>query len=75
MRIGIPCGLEQIHVEVAESNLVGVQRAPMARPLSDPQAAVREALENPIGFPALRRALTPDDRVVIVVDEQLQRLA
>jgi nickel-dependent lactate racemase len=35
---------------------------------------VRASLETPIGFPALRRALTPDDHVVIVLDEQLPRL-
>jgi hypothetical protein len=61
MRISIPCGLEQIYIEVAESNLVGVRRAPLSAPLPDPAGAVRDALENPMGFPALRRALTPDD--------------
>jgi nickel-dependent lactate racemase len=35
---------------------------------------VRAALEHPVDFPALRRALTPDDRVVVVVDEQLPHL-
>jgi nickel-dependent lactate racemase len=43
-------------------------------PLPDPSAAVRQALETPSGFPALRRALTPDDHVVIVVDERLPHL-
>jgi nickel-dependent lactate racemase len=74
MRITIPCGLEQIHVEVAESNLVGVRRAPIVPRICDVPAAVRAALETPIGFPALRRALTPDDHVVIIVDEHLPRL-
>src|SRR6516165_7101256 len=74
MRIGIPCGLEQIYVEVAEGNLVGVRRAPLAPGIEDPAAAIRTALEAPIGFPALRRALTPDDHVIIVVDEHLPRL-
>src|SRR5262249_3758702 len=74
MRIGIPCGLEQINVEVVEGNLVGVRRAPLAPGIEEPAAAIRAALEAPIGFPALRRALTPDDHVVIVVDEHLPRL-
>ncbi|HMF19104.1 MAG TPA: lactate racemase domain-containing protein, partial [Gemmataceae bacterium] len=74
MRIDIPCGPERIHIEVAESNLVGVRRAPIAPGIADVPAAIRAALESPIGFPALRRALTPDDHVVIVVDEHLPRL-
>jgi nickel-dependent lactate racemase len=35
--------------------------------------AVHDALEMPSGFPALRKALTPDDHVVIVADDQLPR--
>jgi nickel-dependent lactate racemase len=31
-------------------------------------------LETPLGFPALRRALTPDDHVAIIVDEKLPHL-
>jgi nickel-dependent lactate racemase len=36
---------------------------------------VRAALENPYDYPPLRRALTPDDRVTVVVDERLPGLA
>jgi nickel-dependent lactate racemase len=35
---------------------------------------MRRALEEPVGFPALRRALTPDDHIAIVVDERLPRI-
>src|SRR5438094_10320953 len=74
MRIGIDYGREHLAVEVRESTLVPVHRRPPAPPLADPAAAVRQALETPLGFPALRRALTPDDHVVIVIDEHLPRL-
>lgn len=50
-------------------------RGALPAPLADPAAAVRAALESPHDFPALRRALTPDDRVAIIVDERLPRLA
>jgi nickel-dependent lactate racemase len=53
---------------------VGVHRQAPAPPLGDPAAAVRAALEKPIGFPALKRALTPDDHVAVVLDEQLPLL-
>lgn len=74
MRVGIDYGLERLEVEVAERDLVRARQQTAASPLSDPSAAVREALEKPVGFPALRRALTPDDHVVILIDEQLSGL-
>ena len=40
----------------------------------DAAAAVRAALETPHGWPALRRAVTPDDHIAVVVDEQLPHL-
>jgi nickel-dependent lactate racemase len=72
MRIGMDYGREHLEFEVAEDNLIPSRRPPAA--LADPAAAVRAALEEPHGFPALRRALTPGDRVTVVVDERLPRL-
>jgi nickel-dependent lactate racemase len=74
MHVAIGCGLEQIDLEVRPDSLVGIHRAPAAPDLSDPAAAMRQALETPVGFPALRRALTPDDHVAVVVDEHLPHL-
>jgi nickel-dependent lactate racemase len=74
MRIAIGCGLESLEIEVPEAKLVKVQRQPPSPPLADPAAATRAALENPLDFPALRRALTPDDHVVVIVDEHLPHL-
>lgn len=73
MRMVVDCGLDRLEFEVADSKLIPGPHAPTA--VADPAAAVRAALEQPFGFPALRRALTPDDHVVIVVDEQLPQLA
>ncbi len=75
MQIGIDYGREHIDFEVEPGSLVALDRAPAGPPLSDPVAAVRDALETPHDWPALRRALTPDDHVAIIVDEQLPRLA
>src|SRR5262249_48001418 len=75
MRLGIAYGRQHLEVEVADSSLVGVDRPALAPPLADPGAAMRQALETPLGFPALRRALTPDDHVTIVVDEEVPHLA
>jgi nickel-dependent lactate racemase len=74
MRVGIEFGLERHEFDVPEDGLIGSRRPEAVPALADPGAAVREALESPLGFPALRRALTPDDHVVVVVDEQLPHL-
>jgi nickel-dependent lactate racemase len=73
MRIVMEYGRDRIDLEVAGPNLIA-SRPPPA-PLADPAAAVRAALEEPHGFPPLRRALTPDDHVTVVVDERLPHLA
>src|SRR6516225_5238947 len=73
MRIAMDCGLDRLEFEVAEDKLIPGPQPPPALP--DPAAAVRAALESPFGFPPLRRALTPDDHVTIVVDEELPHLA
>jgi nickel-dependent lactate racemase len=75
MRIDIPYGRSHLELQVEERNLVAVHRQPPESPVADVAAAVRSALEAPLGFPALRRALTPDDQVTVVVDEQLPRPA
>ncbi|MGH7227100.1 MAG: lactate racemase domain-containing protein, partial [Gemmataceae bacterium] len=73
MRIALDYGRERAEFEVAGERLVAELRPPAA--LADPAAAVRAALEGPHAFPALRRALTPDDHVAVVLDEQLPHLA
>jgi nickel-dependent lactate racemase len=73
MRVTIGYGRERRDYEVAEDRLIGDRRTP-ASDLLDRQAAVRAALEAPFHFPALRRAVTPDDHVAVIVDETLSHL-
>src|SRR6266508_2758047 len=75
MHLGILRGRERLELEVRADRLVAAHRVPPAPPLADPTAAVRDALEKPLGYPALRRALTPDDHVVVVVEESLPHFA
>jgi nickel-dependent lactate racemase len=74
MRVGVAYGTQRLDLDVPEQSLVGVRRTDPAPDLADAAAAVRRALEEPLGFPALRRALTPDDHVAVVVDERLPQL-
>src|SRR5262249_40488326 len=64
----------QLDMEVSDNRVIEAHQLPPAPPLGDVAGAVRAALETPLGFPALRRALTPDDHVTIVVDEHLPHL-
>lgn len=56
-----------------EAQIVGRRGSPLP-PLTNLPAALEDALEQPVGFPPLRRALTPDDHVVLALDEGLPRL-
>src|SRR6266545_2175653 len=75
MRTEITYGLERLEIEAPADTLVAAHRQPVAAALTDPAAAVAAALETPVGFPALRRALTPEDHVAVVVDEQVPQLS
>src|SRR5262249_39554166 len=72
MITGVEYGCEHFEANVQEGRLVQIEREPQTTPLDDLSLAVTDALERPIGFPSLRRALTPDDRVAIVLGEGLQ---
>lgn len=73
MGIVVSFGRERIEIDVGADKLVALQRSAVAPPLSSPAATLRLALEQPTRFPALRRALTPDDHVTIVIDDTLPR--
>jgi len=67
-------GTGPLAFDLAGARMLAVRRQPTAPPIADIPTAVRNALETPLNFPALRRALTPDDHVAIVVDEHLPDL-
>jgi nickel-dependent lactate racemase len=71
MRLDIPQELEHFGLRIPDAKLVRVERQPVTPGLSDPADAVRQTLDSPWHYPPLRRALTPDDRVVVVVDDRL----
>lgn len=60
---------------VPAERAVTLQRVAFAAPADSPAELVREALEKPFGFEPLRRALTPDDRITVVIDPRLPHLA
>jgi nickel-dependent lactate racemase len=63
-----------VSLAVDQANLVAASHEPVAPDVADLGAAVRGALDQPHNFPSLSRALTPDDRIAVVVDERLPKL-
>lgn len=72
MLVSLPYGRHRLQLDVDPARCPGVFHGPP--PLDDPVATLRQALESPLRFPPLRRALTPDDHLVVAVDEALPRL-
>jgi nickel-dependent lactate racemase len=60
-----------LSLEAPDSAHISGSRAQVTPNLADPAEALLGALENPREFPPLRRALTPDDHVAIIVDERM----
>lgn len=75
MRVGIDFGLDHLDVDVRDDAVVPLRQGAAAAPLADPGAALRAALESPVRFPPLRRALTPEDHIAVVVDGHLPHRA
>ena len=55
MQVGVNCGHERWEFEIAAEKLLAAP-AVIAPALADPATAVRNALEHPFAYPALRRA-------------------
>ncbi|MBX6314751.1 MAG: DUF2088 domain-containing protein, partial [Isosphaeraceae bacterium] len=68
MRVEVAFRDERLEFEVPEGRLVGVWQGPPDLSETEVRGLVLEALENPLGFPPLRQAVVPGDRVVIPWD-------
>jgi nickel-dependent lactate racemase len=69
-------GLNPWSVTVPPGKAVELRRAGIPSvPTGSPRELVRAALEAPFGFEPMRRALTPDDHVTIVLDDALPHAA
>lgn len=74
--IELAVGTTNWTVNVPDDARVELRRAPLSAPTAGPRELVRAALEAPFGFDSpLRRALTPEDRVTLVLDEKLPHVA
>lgn len=74
--IELDVGLSPWRMTVPSDSLIPVHRHADRRVANSPAELMRQALQSPFGLEVpLHRALTADDRVVIVLDESLPQLA
>ncbi len=71
----IQVGSETLELRIPPGVLVTGKRSGVPQVVQDVHALAAERLETPIEFPALRRALTPDDHLCIVVHEDTNGIA
>lgn len=67
--VTIPFGGDQLTFEVPDANLAEVLSPRPSEPLPDLEAAIVQALDRPIGQPPLKEWIKPDDRVLIISDD------
>jgi nickel-dependent lactate racemase len=64
----------ELRIELPAEATVADFSMPRGRPLTDPSEAVAAALSEPLGYPPLRLAVTPGDRVVLAIDKGVPQL-
>src|SRR5262245_780274 len=71
--VEVPVGRSRWSLSVRDRDRIALPE-PAHASVGDVRGAVVEALEHPTKFEAFRRAITPDDRIALVVDDSLPRL-
>lgn len=71
MRVSVDYQDKQIEFDVSTEALVGSWKGPSGLGPEQVGAALQDALEHPLDFPALRQMLVPGDRVAIALEGSL----
>ena len=74
MEVGVTYSEGRLRLAVDPEKLVGVWDGPPESPSADLAAAVAAALDDPLDFPPLARAVVPGDQVVIAADAEAARV-
>ncbi len=70
MNIAIAYGRKGLQIEVPDKNLYKVVEPKHLPGVEDPSEAVKKAIDNPIGSRPLRKRVSPEDNVTIVVSDK-----
>ncbi len=65
----------KLEIDDPHERLLEILSEQANRPVTDPQAAVRAALNEPCEYPPLRETVFPGDRIVIAVEERVPQAA
>lgn len=65
MRVEVDYAADRLELDLDADRVVGTWTGPPGLPAAALQERVRAALEDPLGYPPLRQAVVPGDRVVI----------
>jgi nickel-dependent lactate racemase len=71
MQVAVDFGEERLDFELPDERVVGVWHGPEPLPHAAVKELVLDVLERPRGFPPLRQAVVPGDRVVIPFEPDL----
>ena len=67
--INLRYGKDYRTLQIRERNLLGLVEPGPVPPATNPESAISEALDKPIGSPTLDRLATPGQRVTILIDD------
>src|ERR1041384_1034642 len=70
----VQIGSQHVALDIPEEKLLTVIREPPPSALVNISATISSVLEAPLEFPALRRALTPEDHLAILIQEEINGL-
>ncbi len=73
MRVVVDFQDDGLEFELPQERLVASWNGPRGVVPTEDVATIRDALENPHDFPALRHLVVPDDKVVIALDPTIPR--
>jgi nickel-dependent lactate racemase len=68
MRVPVQYGAESAALEVDADRLVAIDAGAPQSPIADVGDSVARAIESPLAFPPLRRAVVPGDHVAVVFE-------
>jgi lactate racemase len=71
MRVAVHFQDESLDLDISEERLVAAWQGPAGVAASEVDGLIRDALEHPRGFPPLRAAVVPGDRVVLAYDPEI----
>lgn len=67
--IKLKYGKEEVELKINEKNLLNILEEKKTVPVSDERQSVLDAIENPIGAPALREIVKSGEKVVVVASD------